>query len=113
MYGGLNAVNPIVNFPAKGSIIWGQKTLVRRNTAVNRINVRRMLIHIKKLLRQSLDPVLFEPHDPTSWVKAREIARAIIEPVRQRRGISEYRVIFDRSTTSEDDIKQNILRGRN
>ena len=112
MYGGLNAVNPIVNFPSRGLIIWGQKTLLRQNSALNRINVRRMLIHIKKLMRRSLDPVLFEPHDPTSWVRATAIVRAILEPVRQRRGVTQFSVIFDRSTTSADDVRQGILRGR-
>ena len=112
MYGGLNAVNPIVNFPGRGLIIFGQKTLLRQNSALNRINVRRMLIHIKKLMRASLDPVLFEPHDPASWVRADSIARSILEPVRQRRGISQYLVAFDSSTTSAADIQQSILRGR-
>lgn len=112
MYGGLNAVNPIVNFPSKGLIIWGQKTLLRQRSALNRINVRRMLIYIKKLLRTSLDPILFEPNDASSWVRANSIVTAILEPVRQRRGISTYAVAFDSTTTSSDDIANNILRGR-
>ena len=112
MYGNLNAVNPIVNFPAKGLTIWGQKTLLRQRTALGRINVRRMLIYIKKLMRTALDPVLFEPNDPSSWVRANAIVTAILEPVRQRRGISEYSVAFDSSTTTPDDISNNILRGR-
>ena len=112
MYGGLNAVNPIVNQQARGLVIWGQKTLQRENTATNRINTRRMLIHVKKLLRRELVSVLFEPHDAISWGRATNIARSILEPIRQRRGISSYTVTFDRTTTSENDIQNNILRGR-
>ena len=64
LYGDFNCVNPIVDFYSKGIEIFGQKTALRENQAVNRVNVRRMIIYIKKLIKLALDGMLFEPNNP-------------------------------------------------
>ena len=112
LYGDFNAVNPIVNFVSKGLEIYGQKTCIRENTALNRINVRRMIIFAKKLIKKSLETILFEPHNPDSWRRATNLITAILEPIRQAKGIDQYSVIIDDSTNTPDVIAQNIMKGK-
>ena len=111
LYGDFNAVNPIVNFVSKGLEIYGQKTLIRENTSLNRINVRRMIIFAKKLIKKALEAILFEPHNPDSWRKASNLITAILEPIRQAGGIDQYIVIVDDTVNTPDVIAQNIMKG--
>jgi len=111
LYGDFNAVNPIVNFTAKGLEIYGQKTLLRENSALNRVNVRRMVIYAKKLIRRAMEGVVFEPHNADSWARATNLINAILEPIRQANGLSSYRVTIDSSTNTPDVIAQSIMKG--
>jgi len=111
LYGDFNAVNPIVNFVSKGLEIYGQKTLVRKNTSLNRINVRRMIIFAKKLIKKALESIIFEPHNPDSWRKASNLVTAILEPIRQAGGIDQYSVVIDDTVNTPDVIAQNIMKG--
>ena len=61
LYGSGNAVNPIVKFPQDGITVWGQRTLQRTSSALDRVNVRMLLIHLKKNLVRSLRNFVFEP----------------------------------------------------
>ncbi len=111
LYGDFNAVNPIVNFVSKGLEIYGQKTLLRENNSLNRINVRRMVIYAKKLIKKALESIVFEPHNPDSWRKATNLVTAILEPIRQNGGIDKYSVAIDDTTNTPDVIAQNIMKG--
>lgn len=111
IYGDLNCVNPIVKFPTKGIEVYGQKTALRANSALNRLNVRRMVIVIKKLVESALSGMLFEPHNADSWQKATNLCNAILEPIRQDNGLSEYLVVIDSTTNTTDIIAQNIMSG--
>ena len=111
MYGDLNAVNPIVNFVSKGLEIYGQKTLLRETSALNRVSVRRMVIYAKKYIKKALESVVFEPHNADSWRKATNLITDILEPIRQGGGIDQYRVIIDDTTNTADVISQNIMKG--
>lgn len=111
LYGDLNAVNPIVNFTGKGLLIYGQKTLYRANSALNRVNVRRMIIYAKKLIKSAMESMVFEPHNPDSWRRAQGMITAILEPIRQEGGIDQYKVVIDSTTNTPDVISQNIMKG--
>lgn len=111
IYGDFNAVNPFVNFSSKGLLVYGQKTLLRQNSALNRVNTRRMVIYIKKLVKKAMDSMLFEPHDPDSWRRAAGKITSILEPIRQARGLDQYRVIIDNTTNTADVIAQSLMRG--
>lgn len=111
LYGDLNAVNPIVNFAAKGLEIFGQKTLLRATTALNRINVRRMVIFAKKLIKSAMDGIVFEAHTADSWTRATNIINTILEPIRQGGGLEDYRVVIDSTTNTASDIAQNTMKG--
>ena len=111
LYGDLNAINPIVNFAGKGLEVYGQKTLLRANSALNRLNVRRMVIYVKKLIKKAMDSMVFEPNTTDSWSRARTIINSILEPVRQANGLADYKVTIDSTTTTPDLIAQNIMNG--
>ena len=111
LYGDFNCVNPIVDFVSKGLIVYGQKTTSRENIASNRINVRRMVIYVKKLIKSALDSMLFEINDTNSWQRATTLVNSILETVRQGGGIAEYQVIIDSTTNTADVIAQNMMSG--
>jgi hypothetical protein len=111
LYGGLNAINPIVNFASRGLEIYGQKTLSRTTSAINRLNVRRMIIYVKKLIKNAVDQMIFEPNNADSWARCRTIINAILEPVRQANGLAAYNVIIDSTTTTPSLIAQSIMAG--
>jgi len=111
LYGDLNAVNPIVNFVAKGLEIYGQKTLIRELKATNRVHVRRMVIYAKKLIKKAMEGIVFEPHNPDSWAKATNLINSILEPIRQKNGLDDYKVTIDASTNTADVIAQSIMKG--
>ncbi len=111
LYGGLNAVNPIVYFNQKGLEIFGQKTLLRSTSALNRVNVRRMVIYAKKLIKSSMDGMIFEPHNADSWTRATNIINSILEPIRQDNGLEDYRVTIDSTTNGTTEIANNTMKG--
>jgi len=111
IYGDLNAVNPIVNFVSKGIEVYGQKTLLRDTTALNKLNVRRMVIYAKKLIRRAMEGIVFEPHNPDSWARATNLINSILEPIRQANGLDDYQVVIDSNTNTQDVIAQGIMKG--
>lgn len=111
LYGDFNCVNPIVDFVSKGLIVFGQKTALRENKATNRINVRRMVIYAKKLIKTALDSMLFEPHNTDSWQRATALVNAILENIRQNGGIDQYLVVIDSTTNTPDVIAQSLMKG--
>ncbi|MFW6225815.1 MAG: phage tail sheath C-terminal domain-containing protein, partial [bacterium] len=112
LYGDTNIVNPIVYFVGEGITIWGQKTGQRTKSATDRINVRRLLIYAEKLIAKMARGFLFEPNDSANWAAFTRQANAILEPIRQRRGLYQYTVICDESTNTADLINQNIMAGK-
>lgn len=95
LYGFNNAVNPLVNFPQDGITVFGQRTLQRRDSALDRVNVRMLLIALKKGLIPLLRNFLFEPNDLTLWRQTRNAVRPFLEDIKARRGITAYDVIVD------------------
>ena len=70
-----------------------------------------MAIYVKKLIRQAMEGMIFEPHNSDSWARATNLINRILEPVRQDNGIDDYRVVIDSSTNTEDLIGQGIMSG--
>lgn len=111
MYGDLNALNPIVEFASKGIVVYGQKTTLRTNSAVNKVSVRRTLIYIKKLIKRAMEGMVFEPHTPESWNRASTMVTNILESVRANGGLEDYQVIIDGTTNTESVVAQGIMKG--
>jgi hypothetical protein len=105
-------INPIANFPNNQFVIFGQKTTQIARTALDRVNVRRLMINIKRRIQRVAQGLLFEQND--SVTRSRFIAQssAILADVRVRQGIEDFRVIMDDTNNSQEDVDNNRLNGR-
>lgn len=107
LYSGSNAVNPITTFAANGIVVWGQRTLQREQTALDRVNVRRLLIVLRLAIDAAARVLVFQPNDNTLWRRFSNTVNPILEGVRQRRGLVDFKVVMDASTNPPEVIEQN------
>jgi len=105
----LNNINPIASFPSEGIVIFGQKTLQVTPTALDRINVRRMLIYVKKQISRFASTVLFDQNVKVTWNRFRADVEPFLASVQSRLGITEFRMVLDETTTTQDLVDRNIL----
>jgi phage tail sheath protein FI len=105
-------VNPIANFPNEGIVIWGQKTLQSLPSALDRVNVRRLLITIKKFIASSTRYLVFEQNTSQTRDRFLAIVNPYLEQVRAQQGLSVFRVVMDASNNTPDLIDRNILYGQ-
>lgn len=113
MYGNRNAVNPIVQFSdAEGFLVWGQKTLQRTPTALDRVNVRRLMFVVEKRIRQASRRLLFDPHDDEFRQQFVRIADTILREIQVGRGINAYIIKADEELNTPDVIDRNEFRAR-
>lgn len=109
MYGFGNAVNPIVNFPQDGITVWGQRTLQRRASALDRVNVRLLLIFIKKNATRFLKQFVFEPNDRITRAQVVTISNSFLADIAARRGLYAYNVVCDERNNTPERIDRNEL----
>jgi hypothetical protein len=102
-------INPIATFPAEGIVIFGQKTLQVTPSALDRINVRRLMIYLKKEISRMARTVLFDPNLEITWKRFLDQANPFLASVQSRFGLSEYRIILDNTTTTPDLVDRNIV----
>jgi len=102
-------VNPIAAFPGQGISVWGQKTLQVRPSALDRINVRRMLIAIKKFVASSSKFLIFEQNVAVTRNRFLNLVNPYLQSIQQRSGIYAFRVIADESINTPDLIDRNIM----
>jgi hypothetical protein len=103
-------INPIARFPSIGEIvIFGQKTLQQTPSALDRINVRRLMIYLKKRVGRVANTILFDQNVRTTWFRFKDRADDILRDVQTRFGITEYKLVLDETTTTTDMIDRNIL----
>jgi hypothetical protein len=113
MYGNRNCINPIIQFvDISGFVIWGQKTLQRRPTALDRVNVRRMLFVAEKQIRAASRALLFEPNDQTFQDQFTQIATAILHNIQVNRGIHAFIIQDDDTLNTPDVVDRNEFRAR-
>jgi hypothetical protein len=105
-------INPIANFPNLGIAVWGQKTLQARPSALDRVNVRRLLIAVKKFIASSTKFLVFEQNTDATRKRFESIVNPYLEGVKQQQGLFAFRVIMDSSNNTPDLIDQNILYGQ-
>ena len=108
LYGRTNCVNPIINFQQLGVVIWGQKTTQRKSTALDRINVRRLVNYLKKVITASTYYFIFDPNDSKTWRNWQSRINDILSSVCTRKGIYEYQVVID---VSAEDVENNRMPG--
>lgn len=109
LYSDGNVINPIVNFPQQGITIFGQRTAQRAPSALDRINVRRMMIIIRKIILASTRGFAFEPNDPDTWGQVESLTTSLIDPIARGRGITDFEVTCDSTTNTPDRIEKGEL----
>jgi hypothetical protein len=105
-------INPIAVFPSTGVCVWGQKTLQGRPSALDRINVRRLLIAAKKFIASATRYLVFEQNTTQTRTRFLNIVTPYLESIQQRQGLYAFRVIMDESNNTPDIIDRNILYGQ-
>ena len=105
-------INPIAVFPSTGVCVWGQKTLQGRPSALDRINVRRLLIAAKKFIASATRYLVFEQNTSQTRTRFLNIVTPYLESIQQRQGLYAFRVIMDESNNTPDIIDRNILYGQ-
>lgn len=105
-------VNPIAAFPGQGIVVWGQKTLQNAASALDRINVRRLLIEIKKYFASTARYLVFEQNTAATRNRFLGIVNPYLQSIQQRSGLYAFEVVMDDTNNSADLIDQNILYGQ-
>jgi phage tail sheath protein FI len=114
-------INPLVAFPGNatggtnpkgGVVVWGQKTLQQAASALDRVNVRRLLIEIRRQVRDIALSILFEPNRDVTLAKFSAAVTPRLQRIQALAGLQRFRVIIDSSTTSQQDIENNTIRGK-
>ena len=105
-------VNPIAQFPGQGICVWGQKTLQRRASALDRINVRRLLIAVKKFIASASRYLVFEQNVEATRNRFLNIANPYLASVQERSGLYAFHVVMDETNNTSDVIDRNILYGQ-
>ena len=107
-----NNINPIATFPKKGIVVFGQKTLQKDASALDRVNVRRLLIELKSFIGQTADNIVFEQNTITTRNKFLAQVNPYLESIKQKQGLYAFKVIMDDSLNTPDVIDRNQLVGQ-
>ena len=104
------AINPVTQFPAEGIVVFGQKTLQRKPTAFDRVNVRRLFLDLEKRTRETLKFFVFEPNTFLTRNKVVNTLTPIFENCKQTEGVYDYLIVCDDRNNPASVIDQNELR---
>ena len=102
-------INPIATFPAEGVVIFGQKTLQADQSALDRINVRRLVLYLKSRVSSVARNLLFDQNIESTWNRFKSQVNPILSDTRARFGLSDYKLILDSTTTTADLVDRNIM----
>lgn len=105
-------VNPIASFPNEGIVVWGQKTLQGRASALDRVNIRRLLIKLKKFIASASRYIVFEQNTSATRTAFLNITEPFLETVQQQSGLSAFRVVMDDTNNTPDVVDRNRLVGQ-
>ena len=106
-------INPITQFPDKKEhVIFGQKTLQAAASSLDRVNVRRLLIDVRRKVRNIADTFIFEPNRADTLARFSAAVNPVLAQVQAQQGVERYRVIIDTTTTTQADIENNTVRGK-
>ena len=105
-------VNPIATFPGQGVTVWGQKTLQKKASALDRVNVRRLMIKLKKFIASSSRFLVFEQNNASTRRRFLNIVNPFMEQVQSNSGLTAFRVVMDDTNNTADVVDRNILYGQ-
>lgn len=112
LYGNGNAVNPIVDFARDGITIWGQRTLQRTPSKLDRIHVRRLLLTAEKIIATATKVLVFDPIDAFSFRRAEAIINPLLKNIANSRGLEDFKIVVDESTNPAFLRNQNQMGGK-
>jgi hypothetical protein len=104
-------VNPLATFPGEGVVVWGQKTLQKKATALDRVNVRRLLINLKKFIASTSKYLVFENNTEATRNRFLATVNPYMETVQQNNGLYAFKVVMDDTNNTPDVIDRNIMKG--
>tara|TARA_R110000824_G_scaffold238321_2_gene427058 strand:- start:5850 stop:6437 length:588 start_codon:yes stop_codon:yes gene_type:complete len=102
-------INPIASFPTEGIVVFGQKTMQLQRSALDRINVRRLMIFLKKKISQVANSLLFDQNVQSTWDRFKGMAEPLLADVQAKFGLEEYKLVLDTSTTTADLRDRNVM----
>ena len=105
-------INPITSFPNSGFVIFGQKTLQYAKSSLDRVNVRRMLLEVRRLIEDVAIKIVFEQNNQATRNRFISLVTPLLATIQNQQGIDSFRVIMDGSNNSSIDSEQNRLNGR-
>ncbi len=105
-------VNPIANFADGKFVIFGQKTCQLAQSALDRVNVRRMLLEVKRQVTAVADKILFEPNTPATRARFINQVTPLLATIQSQQGIESFNVVMDDTNNTRDDVENNKLNGR-
>lgn len=105
-------INPIASFPNASFVIFGQKTLQQAKTALDRVNVRRLLLEIKRQIASVANGLLFEPNTASTRARFIGAVTPLLGAIQLQAGIEQFRVIMDDSNNTQDDVDNYRMNGR-
>lgn len=106
-------INPIVSFAGSdGVVVWGQKTLQAAASALDRVNVRRLLIDIRRQVRRIAETLLFEPNREATLNRFSALVNPVLQRIQEQQGLNRFKVIIDTTTTTQADVENNTIRGK-
>ena len=100
-------INPVVSFPGEGTLLFGDKTMLSRPSAFDRINVRRLFIILEKSIAKAAQFSLFEFNDEFTRTQFRQLVNPFLREVQGRRGITDFRVVCDETNNTPEIIDRN------
>jgi len=104
-------INPLATFPGEGVCVWGQKTLQKKASALDRVNVRRLLINLKKFIASTSKYLVFENNTAATRNRFLGSVNPYMESVQQNQGLYAFKVVMDESNNTPDLIDRNIMKG--
>ena len=107
-----NRINPIATFPGQGVVVFGQKTLQGKPSALDRVNVRRLLINLRKFIASSSRFLVFEQNTAALRNRFLNIVNPYMEQVQANAGLSAFRIVMDDSNNTPDVVDRNQLVGQ-
>jgi phage tail sheath protein FI len=106
-------INPITAFPhTPGVVVFGQKTLQAHASALDRVNVRRLLIEIRRQVKRIGNTLLFEPNREDTLARFSNAVNPVLQRIQAQQGLDRFKVVIDTTTTTQADVENNTLRGK-
>jgi len=106
-------INPLTSFPGSdGIVVWGQKTLLAAQSSLDRVNVRRLLIEIRRQVKLIGNTILFEPNRESTLSKFSSAVQPVLTRIQEQQGLDRFKVVIDTTTTTQADVENNTLRGK-